>query len=84
MSFQLIARPICVCDDVWIAAEVFVGPGVTIGNGCVLGARACAFGDLDAWMVYRGNPARAVKPRPRQTPARGRPAAGGRTTRKRP
>ena len=62
-SFQLIARPIFVGDDVWIAAEAFVGPGVAIGDGCVLGARACAFADLDAWTVYRGNPAASVKSR---------------------
>jgi putative colanic acid biosynthesis acetyltransferase WcaF len=47
----------------WIAAEAFVGPGVTVGDGAVLGARGCAFKDLDSWTVYAGNPARALKPR---------------------
>jgi putative colanic acid biosynthesis acetyltransferase WcaF len=67
-SFQLTARPIFIGDDVWIAAEAFVGPGVTIGDGCVLGARACAFADLEAWTVYRGNPAGPVKPRAWRSP----------------
>ena len=59
-NFQLIAKSITICDDAWIAAEAFVGPGVQIGEGAVLGARGCAFDRLDAWTVYRGNPAQRV------------------------
>jgi putative colanic acid biosynthesis acetyltransferase WcaF len=62
-KFPLQVRPIIIGDDVWIASEAFVGPGVRIGNGSVLGARGCAFEDLDEWMVYRGNPATKVKER---------------------
>lgn len=62
-AFQLIARPITIGSDVWIAAEAFVGPGVRVGDGCVLGARGCAFSDLMPWTVYRGNPANPVKQR---------------------
>jgi putative colanic acid biosynthesis acetyltransferase WcaF len=36
---------------------------VTIADGCVLGARACAFADTEMWTVYRGNPAAPIKPR---------------------
>jgi putative colanic acid biosynthesis acetyltransferase WcaF len=61
--FPLRVRPIVIGDDVWIASEAFVGPGVHVGNGCVLGARACAFEDLNDWTVYRGNPAAIVKRR---------------------
>lgn len=60
-DFQLITRPIHIGDDVWIAAEAFVAPGVTIGDGAVLAARGCAFGDLDPWTIYRGNPAEKLK-----------------------
>jgi putative colanic acid biosynthesis acetyltransferase WcaF len=62
-DFQLTARAIVIGDDVWIAAEAFVAPGVEIADGCVLGARACAFEKLKAWTVYRGNPAVACKER---------------------
>jgi putative colanic acid biosynthesis acetyltransferase WcaF len=62
-KFQLCARPINIGSDVWIAAEAFVAPGVTIGDGAVLGARACAFDPLHGWTVYRGNPAVACKTR---------------------
>ncbi len=61
--FQLQARPIIVGYRAWVAAEAFVGPGVTIGDGAVLGARSCAFKNLEPWTVYVGNPARAIKPR---------------------
>lgn len=62
-NFQLQAFPITIGYRAWIAAEAFVGPGVHVGDGAVLGARGCAFRDLEAWTVYAGNPARAIKPR---------------------
>lgn len=62
-DFQLVARPIVLGNYAWIAADAFVGPGVTVGDGAVLGARAAAFSDLSAWTVYRGNPAHAVRAR---------------------
>lgn len=61
--FQLIVRPIVVGDGCWIAAEAFVGPGVAVGDGAVLGARAALFEDARAMAVYRGNPAVFVKAR---------------------
>jgi putative colanic acid biosynthesis acetyltransferase WcaF len=71
-KFALRVRPIVIGDDVWVASEAFVGPGVNIGNGCVLGARGCAFEDLDEWTVYRGNPATIVKERKLHKPNIGR------------
>lgn len=62
-SFQLIARPITVGPRAWIAAEAFVGPGVEVGEGAVLGARSVAFRSLDPWTVYGGNPAKPLKRR---------------------
>lgn len=58
--FQLVAKPIVIGADAWVAAEAFVGPGVMIGEGAVLGARGVAFGDLPAWTVHAGNPARMI------------------------
>lgn len=60
-NFQIGARPIRIEADAWIAAEAFVGPGVTIGDGAVLSARGAAFRDLKPWTVYQGNPAIATK-----------------------
>ena len=62
-NFQLKSRPITIGARAWIAAEAFVGPGVSIGEGAVLGARACAFRDLEPWTVYTGNPAQVLRKR---------------------
>lgn len=62
----LLREPITVGDDAWIAADTFVGPGVVVGEGALLGARASAFKNLDAWTIYGGNPARPIKPRERR------------------
>ena len=61
--FQLQLRPITVGAGCWIAAEAFIGPGVTIGDGTVIGARAALFGDAEANGVYSGNPAKLIKRR---------------------
>jgi len=55
---------IVIGDDVWIAADAFVGPDITIGDGAILGARGVAMNNLEPWTIYHGNPAVAVKPRP--------------------
>lgn len=63
IDFQLEVRPILLGYYAWIAAEAFVGPGVVVGDGAVLGARGCAFRDLDPWTIYVGNPARQTRKR---------------------
>ena len=62
-NFQLFTKPINIGKNAWIAAEAFVGPGVTVGEGAVLGARGVAVHDLDPWTVYIGNPARSIRKR---------------------
>ena len=63
MHFQLVLRPIAIGANCWVAAEAFVGPGVTMGDGAVLGARGALFEDAEALTIYRGNPAVAVRKR---------------------
>lgn len=60
---KLITAPLMIADQAWIAADVFVGPGVRIGQGCVVGARSSVFIDLPAWTICMGTPARAVRDR---------------------
>jgi len=62
-GFQLVAKPIVIGKGAWIAAEAFVGPGVTAKPGSVLGARAVAFSDLEPSTIYVGNPARPLRGR---------------------
>ncbi|WP_324826574.1 putative colanic acid biosynthesis acetyltransferase [Qipengyuania zhejiangensis] len=64
-DFQLILRPIALGEHCWIAAEAFVGPGVSMADGAVLAARGALFEDAAAWTIYRGNPATAVRKRAR-------------------
>ena len=59
----LIPRPITIGARCWIAADVFIGPGVTIGDGTVVGARSSVFGDLPEWVVATGTPARPTRMR---------------------
>lgn len=62
-AFQLVVKPITIGLNAWIAAEAFVGPGVSIGEGAVLGARAVLFKSAEPNGVYVGNPAVLVKHR---------------------
>ena len=62
-AMTLIKSPITIGNDVWIAADAFVGPGVTIGDRAILGARASTFKDIPAGVVAGGNPSRVIKPR---------------------
>ena len=62
-SFPLIRSPITVEDDAWVCADAFVGPGVTVHQGAIVGARAAVFKDCDPFTIYGGNPARALKAR---------------------
>jgi putative colanic acid biosynthesis acetyltransferase WcaF len=64
-NFDIYAKAIHIGDQVWIAADVFVAPGVTIGDGTVVGARSTVLHDLPSGMVCYGNPAVPVKPRRR-------------------
>lgn len=63
VDFPIRARPITVDDEAWIAADVFVAPGVTIGHGAVIGARSSVFRDMPSMMVCMGSPCKPMKPR---------------------
>lgn len=57
-NFQLVAKPISIGAHAWICAESFVGPGVSIPEGCVIAARAVVARSIDEpWTVWAGNPA---------------------------
>lgn len=56
-------RPIYIGDMAWVAAEAFVGPGVSVGEGAIVGARAAVFKDVEPWTVVGGNPAKFLKRR---------------------
>jgi len=53
--------------DAFVGANAVVLPGVTIPDGCVVGAGSVVTHDLEPWMVCTGAPARPVRERPRPT-----------------
>ena len=63
IHFELIAKPIHIKSHAWLAAEVFIHPGVTIGEGAVIGARSVVSDDMPDWTVCSGFPCQAIKPR---------------------
>ena len=61
--FQLVLKPVTIGPTCWVAAEAFVGPGVTMAEGAVLAARGALFANAEAMTIYRGNPAEPLRPR---------------------
>jgi maltose O-acetyltransferase len=56
-------KPVSIGNDVWIGRRVIIMPGVTIGDGCVIGAGAVVTKDIPPYSVAVGVPARVVKSR---------------------
>ncbi len=58
---QNIIKPVVIKDFVWCGANVIILPGVTIGEGCVIGAGSVVTKDIPDLAVAAGNPARVLK-----------------------
>lgn len=60
----LTTAPITLGENVWLAADVFVAPGVSIPDGVVVAARSSVLNsDLPAWHLCAGTPAKPVRKR---------------------
>jgi len=55
------ARPIRIGRNVWIGFDACVLPGVTIGEGSIVGARSVVAEDVAPYTVVAGNPARVIR-----------------------
>lgn len=53
-------KPVVIHDDVWLGANCFVMPGVTIGKGAIVSAGSVLMKSVPAFAVVAGNPARVV------------------------
>lgn len=62
-TFDFYSLPVVVEDEVWVSADVYVAPGVTIGKGAVIGARSSVFSDMPPGMICMGSPATPFKQR---------------------
>ena len=67
--FTLTHQPIIFGKSVWIASGCFIGPGVTIGDGAVIGVRSLVLKSMPAWTVSAGHPCKPIKRRVVQTEA---------------
>ncbi len=62
-DFPIWSKKISIEDECWLATDVYVAPGVTIGKGTVVGARSSVFKDLPAGKVCVGSPAKVIRDR---------------------
>lgn len=56
-------RPVYIGNDVWIGDRVIILPGVTIEDGCIIGAGSVVTHDIPAYSIAVGNPARVIRSR---------------------
>ncbi len=59
-SFPLTGASIVIASNAWVAAEVFIGPGVQIGSGAVIVARSVVVRDVAEGAIMGGNPAKII------------------------
>jgi len=55
------AKPVNVGNKCWICANVTILPGVSIGEGCVIGAGSVVTRDIPANSFAAGNPCRVIR-----------------------
>ncbi|WP_263358283.1 LbetaH domain-containing protein [Acidicapsa ligni] len=61
--FPLVSKPIRIESQSWVATGCMLSPGVTIGEGAVIGARSLVTRSMPPWMVCTGSPCRPIKER---------------------
>ncbi|MCH6257390.1 putative colanic acid biosynthesis acetyltransferase [Puniceicoccaceae bacterium K14] len=62
-SMPLLKLPLSIQDNVWVCSDAFIGPGLTIKMGAVIGARSVVVKDVSENWVVAGNPAKYIKKR---------------------
>jgi len=63
--FCTVGKPVIVCDYTWVGVRAMVLPGVTLSEGCVVGAGAVVTKDIDSYSIVVGVPARVIGKRNR-------------------
>ena len=58
-----ISAQVIVCRYAWVGGNTTILPGVTIGEGAVIGAGSVVTKDVPPWSVAVGNPAKVIKSR---------------------
>jgi putative colanic acid biosynthesis acetyltransferase WcaF len=63
-SLPLVCPTMTIGGGVWVCADAFIGPGVTIGDNSIIAARAVVTKDAPANSILGGNPAKVLRERP--------------------
>ena len=61
-----IIKPIHLCKGSLVGMDSFIMPGVTIGEGAIVGAGSLVTKDVPAWTVATGRPAKVIKEIPKR------------------
>ena len=56
-------RSVTIGNDVWIGDSATVFGGVTVGHGCVIGAKSLITKDCEPYGIYAGTPGRLIRKR---------------------
>jgi putative colanic acid biosynthesis acetyltransferase WcaF len=62
-AMPLMKLPIDIGDEVWVCADAFIGPGVSIGSRAIVAAAAVVVKDIPDGHIVGGNPAKFIKER---------------------
>lgn len=57
ITFPLVAKPVIIEREAWIAADCFIAPGITIGTGAIVGARSTVLASVAPATIVAGHPA---------------------------
>ena len=60
-GFELIRSKITIGDNVWIAADAFIGPGIKVNSNSIIAARTVCTKDVEANSIVGGNPSVLIK-----------------------
>jgi maltose O-acetyltransferase len=63
----MFVAPVMIGKDVWVGARVSILPGVTIGDGAIIGINAVVTKDVPLQKIVGGIPARIIKDREGET-----------------
>ena len=59
-ALPLLKPPVVIAEQAWIGTEAFIGPGVTVCMGAIVGVRAVVVRDVPSLNIVAGNPARQI------------------------
>ncbi|EIG58452.1 WcaF family extracellular polysaccharide biosynthesis acetyltransferase [Bradyrhizobium sp. WSM1253] len=57
ITFPLVADPVIIEREAWIATDCFIAPGVTVGAGAIVAARSTVLRNVDPGTIVAGHPA---------------------------